>query len=264
MNKLQKIYKGIRLLLQRPSAINALLEENLYQKELFLQQYNFPNGLPYVQFADLVLIKNTAIQCSLLEGGSSPADYLLLAGLAKKQGGHYFEIGTWRGESVLNVAPYMQSCTTLNLPAANIVRMGGPENYAAQMGIFSKTITNIRHLEADSLTFDYAGLQQQFDLIFIDGDHRYESVKSDTKNVFQYLVKKDTIVVWHDYGNSPESPRWEVLRGIMNGLPAEKRKHLYAVSHTLCAIYYPFEIKAAVLTFPQEPAGLFTIQINQS
>ncbi len=262
MNKLQKIYKGIRLLLQRPSAINALLEENLYQRELFLQQHNLPNGLSYVQLSDLVSISDTTIQCSLLEGGSSPADYILLAGLAKKRGGNYFEIGTWRGESVLNVAPYMQSCITLNLPAADIIQQGGPKNYAAQMGIFSRPVANIQHLEADSLTFDYTSLQQPFNLIFIDGDHRYESVKTDTANVFQHLVKDNTIVVWHDYGRSPEQSRWEVLRGILDGLPAEKRKHLYAVSQTLCAIYYPFEIKSAALSFPQTPTGLFTVQIS--
>ncbi|RZK32799.1 MAG: class I SAM-dependent methyltransferase, partial [Hymenobacter sp.] len=192
MNKLQKIYKGIQLLLQRPSAINTLLEENLYQRQLFLQQHHLPNGLPYVQLADLISLNDVVVQCSLLEGGSSPADYLLLAGLAKKQGGHYFEIGTWRGESVLNVAPYMQSCTTLNLPATDIVQSGGPQTYAAQMGFFSKPITNIRHLEANSLTFDYASLQQPFSLIFIDGDHRYTSVQTDTKNVFQHLVKDNT------------------------------------------------------------------------
>jgi predicted O-methyltransferase YrrM len=263
MNKLQKIYKGVRLLLQRPSAINALLEENLYQKELLLQQYNLPNGLSYVQLTHVVDITNIPIQCSLLEGGSLPADYLLLAGLAKKTGGNYFEIGTWRGESVLNVAPYMQSCVTLNLPAADIIQMGGPKNYAAQMGFFSKPISNIQHIEADSLTFNYAGLQQQFSLIFIDGDHRYSSVKSDTENVFKHLVKENTIVVWHDYGSSSENPRWEVLRGIMDGLPAEKRKHLYAVSHTLCAIYYPFPVLSQTLPFPQSPAGLFTINISK-
>ncbi len=263
MNKLQKLGKGLVLLVRRPSAINALLEEDAFQKQLFLNRFALPNGLPYVQLADLISVDQVAIQCSLLEGGSSPADYLLLAGLAQKQGGHYFEIGTWRGESVLNVAAYMQSATTLNLPVVTIVQQGGPENYASQMGWFSKPVSNVQHIEADSRTFDFASLQQQFDLVFIDGDHRYASVKSDTENVFKHLVKANTIVVWHDYGRSPEQPRWEVIRGIMNGLPDGHQQHLYAVTNTLCAIYYPFQIKASTQTFPQTPQGLYTIRITQ-
>ena len=31
--------------------------------------------------------------------------------------------------------------------------------------------------------------------------------------------------------------RWDILRGIYDGTPIEKRKKLFGVSNTLCAIY---------------------------
>jgi len=38
-----------------------------------------------------------------------------------------------------------------------------------------------------------------FDLIFIDGSHYYEYVKSDTQNALGCLTAGG-LVVWHDYG----------------------------------------------------------------
>lgn len=39
-----------------------------------------------------------------------------------------------------------------------------------------------------------------FDLIFIDADHRYEGVKSDTETLLR-LVSPQGYLVWHDYAN---------------------------------------------------------------
>ena len=80
-------------------------------------------------------------------------------------------------------------------------------------------------------------MTMQVDILFIDGDHHYESVKSDTKNAFSLLKDENSIIVWHDYGNNPSDIRWDVLKGILDGTPSDKIKNLYRVSNTLCAIY---------------------------
>jgi predicted O-methyltransferase YrrM len=42
-------------------------------------------------------------------------------------------------------------------------------------------------------------LNKQIDLLFIDGDHSYEGVKKDW-DLYSPMLKKDSIVIFHDYG----------------------------------------------------------------
>jgi hypothetical protein len=51
--------------------------------------------------------------------------------------------------------------------------------------------------------------------------------------------------------------------GILEGLPKDMHKHLYSVNNTLCAIYYPFNVDANELPYPQRPDQLFTVEINE-
>src|ERR1035437_8860708 len=126
-----------------------------------------------------------------------------------------------------------------------MLRMGLDRNYVGLHRFFSKDLKNVKHIQADSQTFDYSSLNQKFDLIFIDGDHHSESVKNDTANAFKLLKVDDSIIVWHDYGNTPNDIRWDVLHGILDGTPSEKLGNLYHVSNALCAIYTSRKINAA-------------------
>jgi predicted O-methyltransferase YrrM len=74
----------------------------------------------------------------------------------------------------------------------------GPASAAAQ---FRNTgyATKIRQVYGDSAAIDWADLGGPFDLIFIDGSHYYEYVKSDTRNALACL-SAGGLVVWHDYG----------------------------------------------------------------
>ena len=103
---------------------------------------------------------------------------------------------------------------------------------------------------------------KKFDLIFIDGNHKYEFVKNDTEKVFSHLVHKDSIVVWHDYAANPEKTRYDVLAGILDGLPKEKQANLYHVSNSLCAIYYPNGLESKSIDFPILPKKLFKVIIQ--
>ncbi|MCP4314384.1 MAG: class I SAM-dependent methyltransferase, partial [Bacteroidetes bacterium] len=180
------------------------------------------------------------------------------------KGCRYFEIGTWRGESVANVSSRSSSCYTLSLSDEELRFIGMHEKYISAHRQFSKEIANVTHLRANSMTFDFAALNQKFDLIFIDGDHHHDSIVSDTRNVFQHLVHDQSIVVWHDYGFYPDRVRFEVMAAILDGAGKERSDRIYQVAHTLCAIYTGSEISSEAAEFPADPREYYTFDLSRN
>ena len=246
MSKLSKLIKAISLIIKQPSLLNKVLDDDEVNKNEVVKKYNLEKGLKSVDITELLPNFDITVEpYAALDGGSTPIDLALLKGLAaSKSNCDYFEIGTWRGESVANVASVAKNCVTLNLPDSTMLEMGLDRKYVDLHRHFSNTLKNVTHLQGNSLSYDYIRMNQKFDLIFIDGDHHYESVMSDTKNAFMLLKDENSIIVWHDYGNNPSDIRWDVLRGILDGTPSDKIQHLYRVSNTLCAIYSK-NVKAA-------------------
>lgn len=264
MKKIKKSFKAIGAILKNPWLLNRVLEDDKVW-ERYLRKKNYPEkGLPVVEpdilFPEFSEELNTF---AFLDGGCLPTDIVLLKLLAKKYTDcQYFEIGTWRGESVTNVAGVASQCSTLNLSKKEMIEKGMDKKYADLHGFFSKGKENITHLEGNSLTFDFAGLNKKFDLIFIDGDHHFDVVKSDTENVFTHLVHKESIVVWHDYVCHPEKVRPEVFAALWEGTPPERRKFLVHVANTMCAVYLPEIVKTHPLETPVTPRVKFTISIK--
>jgi len=266
MSKLQKLLKATKLILQNPALLNKVLDAPEVKQNEVKQKYGMTEGLKTIQISDLLPNLNDTIEpFSFLDGGSTPLDLLLLKTLAKRyKECEYFEIGTWRGESVANVASVAKHCTTLNLPDTDMLAMGLDKNYVQSHRFFSKQLSNTTHLQGNSLSYDYTTLNKKFDLVFIDGDHHYESVKSDTMNAFKLLKDEHSIIVWHDYGNNPTDVRWDVLKGIMAGTPENKRKQLFHVANTLCAIYISEDIKADFINSFSTPTNYFSITIKNN
>jgi predicted O-methyltransferase YrrM len=200
---------------------------------------------------------------AFLDGGSLPTDIGLLRSLASSiEKCLYFEIGTWRGESVANIAAEGATCYTLNLSKEDLVRLGYPKKYADEHFFFSRGLDNVTQLEGNSLTFDFSTLNKKFDLIFIDGDHHYKMVKNDTEKIFKDIVHNKSIVVWHDYARNPESVRYEVLSGILDALPEKDHKYLYHFSNSLSALFIPREFEGFDLIPPVTPEGHFKIGLT--
>lgn len=262
MKKLYKLLKTFQLLLQKPSLVNLILESDYKWDTYVLKSHPTKTQLPVIQITDIVSNFNENLSTwSFLGGGSMPTDIMLLKSLASNiKDCSYFEIGTWRGESAVNVAETAKECYTLNLSKEEIKTLGLSSKYADLHGFFSKQKKNITHLYGNSITYDFKALEKKFDLIFIDGDHTYAHVKKDTQNIFKHLTNKNTIVVWHDYAHHPEKIRSEVLAGILDGIPSNKKEHLYHVSNTKCAIFYPFKINSYNEDFPAIPKRNFSIR----
>ena len=268
MGKLKKGLNFIKAILKQPSLINLVIDRNEYwEKKVLKNQNSFIEGLPIIPID--TIIKGGGIEIepySFLDGGSLATDIGLLKSFSKLDSvNNYFEIGTWRGESAANIAPNVSDCYTLNLSSSELKSMGKSDEYIKMHRYFSKDIANVIHLEGNSLSYDFSQFSKPFDLVFIDGDHHYSGVKNDTEKVFKHLLHENSIVVWHDYGFSPEQIRFEVLLGILDGVPEDAKKNIYHVSNTLCAVYMP-NLKANVSTskleYPLEPKNRFKVSLR--
>ena len=264
MSKVSKLLKALSLIIKQPSLLNKVIDDGDVNKQEVIAKFNLPKGLKTIEISDLIPEFNETVEpfCSL-DGGSTPIDLALLKGLARSKADcMYFEIGTWRGESVANVASVSKECVTLNLSDEDLLKMGMDKNYVGLHRFFSKDLKNVIHIQGNSQTFNYSDYYKRFDLIFIDGDHHYESVKNDTMNAFRLLKDDDSVIVWHDYGHNPDDVRWDVLKGILDGTPSDKRNNLYRVSNTLCAICTTKQINSDFTEPYSTPKKFFSITIK--
>lgn len=264
MKKIAKALRALRLIAANPYLLNAVLNNETVKKKEVLEKYGLPDGLPVVDLETLFPgFEQSVSPYSYLSGMTLPIDIALLKALAQKcQVESYFEIGTWRGESVANVASVVPQCVTFNLSKEEIVALGYPQEYAALHGFFSEKLPNVTQLWGNSQTFDFSAHYGRYDLVFVDGDHHPEAVAKDTETAFKLVRNEKSIIVWHDYGSDTETVRWSVLSGILDGCPADKRSHLYHVANTMCAVYLPDEVKTHKLQPFEEPRRYFDIDIK--
>ncbi len=233
-------------------------------KKLLLEKYGIER-LPTININDMFGGVNDKLDvCVFLDGGSSVMDLLLLKLLAKRKPGiNYLEIGTWRGESLSNVAPFVDKCTTINLPKEDLLAFGKSEDFVKAHGSLSKNNDNVRPVFMNSLKLDFADLEEKYDLIFVDGNHSYDGILNDSKKVFDVRRDPDSVIVWHDYGYSPQSVRHSTLLAILDGVPRELHGNLYHVSNTLCAIYMENADHPTTMTrFPGKPVDRFEVSVK--
>lgn len=265
MSKIKKALKALWWIARKPVLLNQVLTDEDSWKGYVEKKFETPEGLSVIKMDQLDIQKQVSLgPMTFLDGGSLPTDMMLLAGLAEGlEDCRYFEIGTWRGESVANVSSRCNSCYTLSLSDDEMRSMGMHENTISSHRHFSKDIKHVTHLRGNSRSFDFAALDQKFDLIFIDGDHHYDTIVSDTRNIFQHLVHEKSIVVWHDYGYHPDKVRYEVMAAILDGAGSERADHIYHVAHTKCAIYTAKALKSNPASFPADPVEYYTFDLTR-
>jgi len=266
MSKLTLFGKLIVVLLQKPSVIAKALFHAVrnYGFQQIAKRYGLSNGFKEVSIIDLCPGFDVTINTyTFLNGTSTPPDLALLKYLAQNNKvADYLEIGTWRGESIVNVAPYVTNAVSLSLSKAEMIEMGYYIGAVDAALMFSKDIPNILHIGHNSKTFDFSSLNKKFDLIFVDGDHEYEAVKLDTANVFKLLKDENSIIVWHDYAPAFEVINYQVLAGILDGSPKEALSKIYHVSNTMCAIYTNKPLKTYDRHYPATPNKVFDVTVK--
>jgi hypothetical protein len=266
MKPREAILPAIRLFLRdRKSFFKQLLN---YTREgdrriRFASQYHH-STLPFVDLCELLgSLDETIDNYTFLDGTSRVSDLIFLKALCRTYPQcQYLEIGSWRGESLYNVAQVASKCISLSLSKEEIIAMGLSKEFAENQRLFTAGLKNVIHLEANSLKYDFSQIKDRFDVIFIDGDHSYEGVKSDTQNAFTLLRNENSVIVWHDCGNGFEDYRFEVLAGIFDGCPPEFHRSIYRVSNTLCGIYTRAQVKPQHRSFPQKPTKTFSLRVT--
>jgi hypothetical protein len=240
--------------------------QEAYHRKKVQKENGFAAGLPFIDLEEVVPMLNEVIDnYTFLDGTSQTIDIVFLKALCKQyEKCKYLEIGSWRGESLYNIAPVIESGVSISFSAREIMQRFANKPMSESIQLFSKGLNNITHIEADSQTFDFDSLGSKFDVIFVDGDHTYEGVRSDVANAFKLLKDSNSVLVCHDCGFSAEDMRYEVIAGALDGLPSDKRHNLYRVSNTLCAIYTERKLKTIQPTSPQLPNKVFRVQVTAS
>jgi hypothetical protein len=263
MPKLSDLLRIAQALVRNPAALMRVVnEEEEFRSRC--ERMGFGQGLPQVDILDLFPDFDERVEpYSFLEGTSTTIDIALLTALARRvQNCRYLEIGTWRGESVANVAKHARECVSLSLSEREMRDLGWSDDFIRVHQFYSRGLPNVTHIGHNSRTFDFGSLGEGFDLVFVDGDHTYEGVRSDTNNAFRVLRNGTSVIVWHDYGATPETVRWDVLAGILDGCPPEQRRNLCHVSNTLCAVWLPQPVPTRSVRFPDPPNKTFAVSLS--
>jgi predicted O-methyltransferase YrrM len=154
------------------------------------------------------------------------------------------EIGTWDGNTTLNLAANTDSIvTTVDLPPEFDVQnqrntLAHPE---AELNVTNRSVlgrqfknhpfnNRIHQVFGDSAQLDWSTLGGPFDLILIDGCHDYAYVKSDTENAIAQLGRGG-VILWHDYGMIDD-----VCRVVDSLETAPRKLRVYALEGTRFAI----------------------------
>jgi len=265
MNKLAKLTKVVGTIAGNPKSLARVLldPEELAFRNRVDRAYGLGNGLPSIDLLDLAPeLDETVSPYCFMNGSSRTVDLALLKALARKfDRCRYLEIGTLRGESIVNVAEIADECVSVSLSDDDMKQRGWPENYLKNNGFFLENIPNVKRIGHDSSTFDFSKLGK-FDFVFVDGDHSYEGVVADTRSAFSVLRNENSIIVWHDYGMEYEAPRWSVMAGILDAAPPQERSRVYHVSNTLCAIYTRQSFATSFMVHPVVPTKVFKVRVS--
>jgi hypothetical protein len=161
-------------------------------------------------------IEKREIPCltdAVVDGYLDDHQRLMLAALARGLGARtFFEIGTNRGRTTWTVAhnnPELEAFT-LDVPSsatelglgADDQRFLRPEDACGEAFRHTPEGARITQLWGDSATFDFSPYAGRMDLVYVDGAHTYDYVKSDTENALRMLSPAGTIA-WDDYGSNP-------------------------------------------------------------
>lgn len=116
-----------------------------------------------------------------------------------------FEFGTFDGRTTLHLAmnaPTNAKVYTLDIQAG-CFEFGGDARYLApirvgQCFLDSPYQSRIEAITGDSRGIDLASHSGAIDLVFVDADHSYRAVLSDSRIAFE-MVRPGGVVLWHDY-----------------------------------------------------------------
>lgn len=179
-------------------------------------------------------------ELTFMSGNSLVLDYAFLKVLAEMYDCKtYLEIGTYIGESINILTDCCRKLYSITAPLEAPYSM---REWCKKRDIpdYSERLTyseKITHFFEDSRMFDYSKIDTEIDLFFIDGDHRYEGVYADSKNIFS-VKRENAIIVWHDFRDGELRFNEEVICAVKDAIGDEFQK-VYVTNCNCCGVYLP-------------------------
>ncbi len=134
MARIKTLLQILRILRRNPRSLIKVLDEENVREQYVIEHYGLRYGLPVIDLTDLFPdFMETIEPYSCLEGAAAPTDIGLLKALARKYTNcRYLEIGTWRGESVANVAKVAGDCITIDLSPNEMRYVGLSDSFVEE------------------------------------------------------------------------------------------------------------------------------------
>lgn len=250
-------YQNIKIIIASDLYYYEMLEEiknlGITNPDIELFQIELTKTLPReielkldkktIDLGEFLYNKKVELKCkelTFLGGSSGILDYVFLKEIAYiSKTEEYLEVGTYIGESINILTDCCKKLYSVTAPIGSEYSMRPwCKNYKiadhSDKLAYNKKIV---HYYEDSKKFDFSKHADTIDLYFIDGDHSYQGVYSDTKNIFKNK-KEDSIVVWHDFKIPRNQYNAEVVTAVYDALQ-EDFDNVYVVDNNLCGIYIP-------------------------
>lgn len=232
----------MRLLLRNPRVVMSSVLDHLYSE-------GYLGRIPQKSLSSVFSGGEREIRLRCLDTdarGVSVSELCLLGWMA----GHYaptniFEFGTADGRTTLNLAlnsPNSSEIYTMDLPdearldyyQGELASLGEGSYKPSRESIGScfrghPVSQKIHQLLGDSRVYDFSPFLGKMDLIFIDANHAYDYVRSDTESALRMCSRRG-VIVWHDYR------AWEGVRACVDELH-ERGLNVFSVQGMNIACY---------------------------
>jgi hypothetical protein len=123
--------------------------EDIVAKNIAVNKYKLLQGLKTIDLLELFPnFQESLINYSFLEGTSLITDIAILKKLAQRfDQCDYIEFGSWRGESIVNVATVTDNCTSLSFSNEEMKQFKLPPDVINCTRVFLKNTKSIKHIE---------------------------------------------------------------------------------------------------------------------
>ncbi|MFA5059065.1 MAG: class I SAM-dependent methyltransferase [Candidatus Omnitrophota bacterium] len=238
-SSLKKPLRRVKKLLRYGKLIDYLKGD----RRFLLSSASIENLFPGINDSSLQLPAS-----QVLSGDSmvlSLAGQLTLAAVCRRLSPNkIFEMGTYRGTSTLimamNISAQAKIFTLDIAPEARATHqhgtgVGGFSDYMAG-DFFLKTpfAPKITQLFGDSRTFNFSSYYGTVDLVFVDADHTYKFVKSDSEHAFK-LIRPGGVIIWDDYIWMADHAECSGVADYLHQKLSEKK--IYRIQGTRLAVY---------------------------
>lgn len=199
---------------------------------------------------------------TFIKGGSGTLDYAFLKACALYFNSKtYLEVGTYIGESINIISDVCEKCysVTAGKDSPYYMRDWCKNENIPDYSDYLTTASNIYHCYCrDSKEFNYDCIDEKIDLFFIDGDHSYTGVKTDTEKIWN-KSKGDSIIIWHDFKTDGVTA---VAKAVYDVLGEDNFQNVFCVDNNICGIYIPEHLQKDLdlnsVEFREKPQTLWT------